>query len=162
MLRRLTVLSLVALVAAGVAFAGELGWFDMQNCDMCKNLSKNPEVLNAITWEQANISNGIVCVTTVPDKYIEAYRAAHESMGETSKRLQSGEQLHLCGSCTALGACLMKGPHQEYAETSTGDVWILTSDKPEVVQELQAWAQRNKDEMAKMMKMEKEKKKSQG
>jgi hypothetical protein len=56
----------------------------------------------------------------------------------------------MCGSCMALGACMMKGPKQEYVETAHGDVWILTSDNPELVKELQAWVERNKVEMKKM------------
>jgi hypothetical protein len=154
MLRRLTVLSLVALIAASVSFAGESAWFDMEKCDMCKSISKNPVMMKNITWEQANISNGIVCVTTMPTEYVQTYRDAHEGMMQTAARMQKGEQMNLCGSCTALGGIMTKMPHQEYAQTSTGDVWILTSDKPEVVTELQAWAKRNSDEMAMMMKSE--------
>lgn len=147
MIRRLTVVIVAVLVVAGAAIAGE--WFDMENCSMCKNMS--PELMKSMSWEQTDISNGIVCITTVNKGLIDEYRKAHEHMLATSKRLQAGEQLPLCGSCTALGMCLMKGPHQEYAETSTGDVWILTSDKPEVAKELQAWAKRNREEMAMMM-----------
>lgn len=146
MIRRLTVVIVAVLAVAGTAIAGE--WFDMENCAMCKNMS--PELMKSMSWEQVDISNGIVCITNVNKGQIDAYRKAHESMVETGMRLQKGEQLKVCGSCTALGMCLMKGPHQEYAETSTGDVWILTSDKPEVVTELQAWAKRNRDEMAMM------------
>jgi len=149
MLRRLTVLSMVALIAAVAAFAGEPAWFDNANCDMCKNIG--PELYKSITWDQENISNGIVCVTTVPAEDMAAYRPAHAGLMKTAQRLMAGEQLHLCGSCTELGKCMMQMPHQEYAETSTGDVWIITSDKPEVAAELQAWAKRNREEMAKMM-----------
>jgi hypothetical protein len=147
MIRRLTVVIVAVLVVAGAAFAGD--WFDMENCAMCKNMS--PGLMKSMSWEQVDISNGIVCITNVDKGQIDAYRKAHEKMFETSKHLQQGEQLPLCGSCTALGMCLMKGPHQEYAETSTGDVWIFTSDNPELVAELQAWAKRNREEMAMMM-----------
>jgi hypothetical protein len=64
--------------------------------------------------------------------------------------MQKGEKLEMCGSCVALGSCMMKGPNQEYVETMHGDVWILTSDNAELVAELQAWAKRNTEEMSKM------------
>jgi hypothetical protein len=73
-------------------------------------------------------------------------------MMTTVAKLEKGEMMDMCGSCTALGMCMMKGVNEEYVETSTGDVWIVTSDSPEVVAELQAWAKRNKEEMKKMKK----------
>jgi len=103
-----------------------------------------------MTWEQHNISDGFVSVTMVPDEYLDTYRAAHSEMNKTAMRLQSGEMLELCGSCTALGMCMMKGVEQEYVQTSNGDVWIVTSTSPEVVAELQAWVKRNAEEMAKV------------
>lgn len=150
MKRILMILSLVALIAASVSFAGEGAWFDMENCAMCTNLSSNPELMMNISWEQHPISNGVIAVSTVDEKYVEAYRKAHAAMVETGMRMQKGEKLEMCGSCMALGKCMMKGPNQEYVETLHGDVWILTSDDAELVAELQAWAARNTEEMAKM------------
>ena len=150
MSHRILLMSLVVLLAAGVSTAGEMAWFDMENCGMCKNMSSNPEMMNSISWEQHPISNGIVSVTTVPEQYLLNYRKAHEAMVATGEKLGQGEMIEMCGSCTALGTCLMKGPKQEYVETAHGDVWILTSDNPELVKELQAWAKRNREEMAKM------------
>ena len=103
-----------------------------------------------VTWEHHDISNGILSVTVVNEKYLDAYRAAHAEMDKTVMRLQKGEMVEMCGSCTAIGACMMKGAKQEYVETSSGDVWIVTSDKAEVVAELQSWAKRSKEETAKM------------
>ncbi len=150
MKRILMVLSLVAIIAAGVSVADEGAWFDMENCAMCTSLSSNPELMMNISWEQHPISNGVIAVSTVPEKYIGAYRKAHAVMVETGERMHKGEKLEMCGSCMALGMCMMKNPHQEYVETNHGDVWILTSDDAELVAELQAWAKRNKEEMAKM------------
>lgn len=162
MFRKIIVASFVALLVAGVGSAGEKPWFDMENCAMCEGMVKTPGLMESITWEQYDISNGIVCVNTVPKGNLEAYRAAHKHMEETGARLQKGEMLNLCGSCTALGAVMMKGVKEDYVQTKNGDVWIVTSDKPEVVAELHGWAKRNKDEMAKMeemMKMEKKERK---
>jgi hypothetical protein len=149
MSRRMILVSLVVLVAAGAGVADEPAWFDMENCGMCKNLGSNPEMMKNISWEQHNISNGIVSVTTVPDEYLADYRKAHEAMAVMGEKMGEGEMPKMCGSCMALGMCMMKGPKQEYVETTHGDVWILTSDKPELVAELQAWAKRNQEEMAK-------------
>ncbi|MFQ5512182.1 MAG: hypothetical protein ACE5EO_10065 [Candidatus Krumholzibacteriia bacterium] len=150
MLRRLIALSLVLLFVAGVGMAGEKPWFDMENCGMCKSLGSNAELMENLSWEQHNISNGILAVTTVSPKYLESYRAAHAEMSKTAQRLAKGEMMEMCGSCMAFGMCMMKGARQEYVETSTGDVWIVTSDNPELVVDLQNWVKRNKEEMAKL------------
>jgi len=149
--RRTTTLMLIIVVlAAAAAIAGEAPWFDMDNCAMCKNLSKHEGLLENMSWEQYNISNGIVAVAMVKPDYMKAYRTAHMEMGEVSERLYKGKQLEMCSSCSALGACLMEGASQEYVETSHGDVWIVTSDNKETVAKLQKWSKRNMDEMAKM------------
>ncbi|MCH7549337.1 MAG: hypothetical protein IH969_07380 [Candidatus Krumholzibacteriota bacterium] len=83
-------------------------------------------------------------------KMIADYRVAHAEMEKTGMKLHGGEKMDLCGSCTALGACMVKGVYQQYVETMHGDVWIVTSKNPEVVAELQGWAKRNAEEMAKM------------
>jgi hypothetical protein len=137
-----------------VAVAGENAeapWFDMENCTFCKHMGANPEMMKAISWEQHAISDGIVCVTTVPDKFLPDYRKAHAAMVAAGEQMEQGGAMPMmCGSCMALGSCFMKGPKQEYVETKHGDVWIMTSDAAELAAELQAWAKRNQEELAKM------------
>jgi hypothetical protein len=142
-------LSLAAVLVAGVAVAGGEAWFSY-DCSMCKNYMSEPALMKNMKWEQHNISDGLVAVTTVQKEYLDAYRAAHENMNKTAMQIMNGEHVELCGSCTALGECIMKGVSQEYVETSTGDVWIVTSDDPELVTDLHKWVERNKAEMAKM------------
>ncbi len=152
MSRRILIISLVALVAAGVSVAGEEGaWFDMQNCAMCQNLTDVEGMIDNISWKQYNINAGIVSIANVDGEYLTQYRTAHEGMSKTGERMMGGEKLDMCGSCTALGMCFMKGAQAEYVETDTGDLMILTSDDPELVKELQQWAARNTEEMKKMM-----------
>ena len=151
-MRRALFLTLsVVLVAAVVASAGEVAWFDFQNCAMCKDIMATPGLVENVSWEQYNLANGIISVTTVDVEYVDKYRKAHAGMAETAKAMHSGGEMpYLCGSCTALGMCMMKGANQEYVETINGCLFILTSTKPELVEELQNWAKRNKEEKAKM------------
>ena len=149
MTRRIMLLSLAILVVAGIAAAEDKPWFDM-NCSMCTNLYSVEGLMENMSWEQLDISNGVLSVTMVKKDYLPAYRKAHMGMQETGMKLQKGEMLPVCGSCTALAACMMKGVNQEYVETKHGDVWIVTADNDELVAELQAWATRNREELAKM------------
>jgi hypothetical protein len=139
-------LSIAAVLVAGAAVAGGSAWFD-HDCAMCKNMMSDHALMKNMNWEQHNLTNGIVAVTTVQPDYLDEYRTAHANMNKTAERLMSGEQMELCGSCTAMGECMMKGVSQEYVETSSGDLWIVTSDNPEVVAELHEWVKRNQAEM---------------
>jgi hypothetical protein len=71
-------------------------------------------------------------------------------MMKVVERLEKGETVDMCGSCNAFGAIMQKGVKEDYAETKRGDIWIVTSETPAVVAELQAWAKKNSEEMAKM------------
>ncbi len=150
MSKKIVLLSSAIILVFSLAFAGDAAWFDMTKCAMCKGMMEKPGLMESMSWEQVNIPDGIVCLTTVAGGHLKDYRAAHAQMMDLSARLQKGEQLPLCGSCSAMGAIMMKGVKENYAETAQGDVWIVTSDKPEVVAELQGWAKHNNDEMTKM------------
>jgi hypothetical protein len=146
-----TVLVAMALVVmAAVAIAAENAWFNPQKCAMCTAIVQVPGLMESMNEEQLPISNGIVTVTTVDDQHLKGYRQAHGEMQGVIARVQKGENVPLCGSCTALFQLMPKGVKQDYVETQHGDVWILTSNDPAVVAQLQAWAKRNTDEMAKM------------
>lgn len=150
MSKRIVFVMVAIVMAASGAFAGEMAWYNPSKCALCMSMTKVPGLMEATNCEQLNISNGIVCVTSVEDGYLKGYRESHGKMMEAVARLEKGEQVDLCGSCTAFGAIMQKGVKQEYAATKRGDVWIVTSDAPAVATELQAWAKRNTDEMAKM------------
>jgi len=146
----LWVFGALALLASTSLLAGDAPWFDMENCEMCKPLSEEPGLMSNMTWEQHNISNGIVSVTTVKDEYMAAFRKAQTRMEAVTKRLQKGEQLPLCGGCTAVGQVMMKGARSESVNTNHGEVWILTAADPQIVTEIQAWAVRNQEETKKL------------
>jgi len=150
MSKKIVLLSAAILLVFSIAFSGDATWFDMKNCSMCKALNEKPGLLESMSYEQVSIPDGIVSITTVNNGRLKDYREAHAKMMDIAARLQKGEPLPLCQSCTALGAMMMKGVKQNYAETTMGDVWVLTSDTPAVVAELQGWAKHNQDEMAKL------------
>lgn len=130
-------------------------WFDMENCEMCKPLMEHPELMNNMTWEQHNISNGIISVTTVREPFMKQFKEAQMKMGACAARMQQGEQVALCPSCVAFGKCIMQGAKVEQVETQHGSLMLVMGSTPEQVAEIQAWAKRTNDEMKKMETMEK-------
>jgi ABC-type sugar transport system ATPase subunit len=71
-----------------------------------------------------------------------------------AKKMQAGElnmaEVTMCGHCQAYGKLMMMGAKSEYVQSDLADIVLLTSDNPETVKEIKAFAQRNRDEMAKM------------
>ncbi len=150
-------LALALLIGIGMVQADETGntgeakWFDMENCGMCKNLSAEKGLMQNMKWEQHNISNGVMSVCTVTPEFMEAHKRAEKNMEAMSKKLMSGEKIEMCGSCMALGSLFPKGLKHEKVDTENGGITLFTSDNPEVVKELHAWADKNAEEMKKMI-----------
>ena len=153
----LVVLSLALFCCIASAEAGE-PWFDMENCAFCKNLTAEPELMDHMPkWEHHNVTNGSVSITEVDKEYLPAYKKAMANMEETSKKLEAGEQLPMCGMCKAYSALMMKGV--KYEEVGSGNVFVLLmhSDDPEVVKEIHAMTDRTNEELKKMEEAEEHK-----
>jgi hypothetical protein len=149
---------MICLLMFSGVMAEDGEWFDMPNCEMCKPMMDQPGLLEHATWEQHNISNGIMSVTTVTPEFMPQFDKARAAMEAVSKRMMAGEEVHLCPMCQAMGACFAKGLKAETVNTKHGQISIMTSDDPKVVAEIQAWAKRTNDEMAKMEAMPMEEK----
>lgn len=130
-------------------------WFDMENCEMCKPLTEHPELMNNMSWEQHNITNGIISVTTVREPFMKQFKEAHMKMGACAAKMQQGEKVALCPSCVAFGKCIMDGARVEQVDTQHGSLMLVMGDTPELVSEIQGWALRTNEEMKKMEAMEK-------
>jgi len=141
-------------IAFGVALAdtpGETTWFDLQNCAMCKNMTAQAGLMEHMNWENHVIGAGMMMLTIVDPDYEAAYATAMKGMQATGQELMAGKEMPLCGSCVAMGKLIMAGAKMENLDTKGGHVMLLTSTDPELVKEIQAYGQRNIDEMAKMV-----------
>jgi hypothetical protein len=130
--------------------AAEKPWFDMVNCSFCKHLVKDTMLLKNMTWNHYDISNGLLAVTTVKPEYKAAYLEAMKAMEQVGQDMMSGKiQAQMCGHCENYGKLMMSGAHMEYIPAKEGDIVLMTSDKPEIVTQLKAFAQKNREELAK-------------
>lgn len=152
-MRKLVIMAALLVVAVclvAVNAGEEKPWFDMANCGMCKPIVESPGLMENMTWEHHNISNGMVTVTTIQPDFHEAYEKANAVMMETHEGIMAGKTVSMCGMCTAIGEFFAKGAKKETVETKHGNVCLFTSDDPEVVTLIQKWGERTMDEMAKM------------
>jgi len=157
---RKTLALAIALLAIPAAFlyAGDnTSWMEMENCAMCKNMMQDPGLLNNCTWEHHDIANGIVCVSTVDDKYMDSFKTAVAGMGDVQKKLMNGEKLHVCNMCQDMLDIMSKGAKSEDIMTKHGAVSVLTSSDPALVARLHTWAQRTNSAMAMMEKADQSK-----
>ncbi len=134
-----------------MSFAADDGqWFDMEKCAMCKSLMEDPELMNNMTWKHHNISNGIVSVTKVDPAYLKSYLKSRVQMNEIGERIAKGEKFEFCNMCSSLGGLYQAGAKWEAVDSDNVMIGITTSDNPEIVEKIQAWAERTTKEMMAM------------
>lgn len=141
-------LALCVLVAPQFVAEDEQPWFDIHNCAICKNLSKEKGLMEHVQWEAHVIANGMLTVATVPPEYEEAFKRSHDGMLATVQKLQTGEPMHLCGFCMSYGKLAMAGARMEDIPTKAGHIGLVTSDDPDVVAMIHEHAERTIAEAA--------------
>ncbi len=157
-LRRL--LPVMILLMTAIALTGDQPWFDMENCAFCRQLTKDPLLLDNMTWELHEISNGVLTVTMVEPEFRASYVEAQKEMKRVGDELAQGKQdIHMCGHCETYGRLMMSGAKTEHVSTSMGDISLITSDKPELIAMIKQYGKRTMEELAKMDQTQKTEKK---
>jgi hypothetical protein len=151
-----TAILALSLICLASATEGEKAWFDMKNCAFCQHLASRPGLMENITkWEHHKVKNGAISITEINTDYLPAYKTAMAGMEETSKKIQGGEMLPMCGMCEAYGALMTKGVQWEEVGSDNVFVFLMHSDDSEVVKEIHDLTDRTNDEMKKMEAAEK-------
>ena len=145
-----TLLALVAMVSTGTAGDEEIAWFDMDTCSICRSFAAEEGLMDHMEWDAQLISNGMFTIAMVQPEYREAFARAAEKMQAVISKLESGEQMHLCGFCMSYGSLMQAGAKVEEFDTKAGHVSLITSSNPEVVTLIHAHGQRTLDEAEKM------------
>ena len=71
-IKSLILLTAMVVMAVTAASAGDMAWFDMENCDMCKHMGENKELMMNISFEQNELSNGFISISTVKPESLPA------------------------------------------------------------------------------------------
>lgn len=159
----LFVMALSAVAMAGPetgasAGAGDTPWFDLENCAFCKNLMQDPELMDHMSWETHEISNGAMIITTVDPGYEASYEKACAAMEGLGEKMMSGEvnpmSVKVCGHCRTWGQLMMAGVKTEVVKGDQAEVTLMTGDTPELVAQIHEYAERNEEEMARMAEAE--------
>ena len=145
----LVVLIGFVLCAFSIVQAEDEPWFDLVNCEMCKPLGENPDLLRKVSWEMFELSNGILMLSTIDKGFEKQYKELDVAMQKVVDRIMAGEEVRLCNSCQGMNRIYMKQPKVENFVTKRGDVTVMTSDNPEDVAEMHEWIRRTVKELAK-------------
>jgi hypothetical protein len=151
----LLVFALPVLAGEHGAMKTPSGWFDMETCAFCKNLTTDPGLLEHATWESHAIENGMIYIMTVAPEYAESMAKASAAMEELGAKMQSGQvnpaTVKMCGSCQAFGQLMMAGVKMETVKGDAAEVTIVTSTDPALVAKMHEIVDRNTQEMALLM-----------
>ena len=147
-------LAIMAIALIAVAVAQEKPWYDMKNCEFCKPWS-TPVMMKNCTWDQREISNGVMTVGLFPESFRDTYKKASAQMEALSEKAVFGEKIQMCGSCETMGSFFMRGAKMEEVPTKSGVVQLMTASDSTLVADMHKWAQRNAQEEKKMKAAEK-------
>ena len=135
--------------------ATKSGWFDLQNCEFCKNLTADPDLLPHLTWETIKTENGFAQISTCAPEFKDSYNKCNQAIAKLGNDMMTGKvnpmQVKMCGSCAGFGQFMMAGVKTENIHGEAADVMLVSSDDPAIVQKLHDYADRNNQEMAEMM-----------
>ncbi len=147
-------LAIVVVVGTGlIAEEGKL-WLDPANCHFCQPLTQTEGLMEAVGWENHNIANGIVSITTYAPEWEEASKAAGAEMMKRWGSYDPAAGQNLCGMCEAWTAIPMDKLKMEKIEFKGGEMSLTTTDDAELLAKLHAMTDKTTAAMAEFMKME--------
>tara|TARA_R110002049_G_scaffold2750_4_gene21989 strand:+ start:172619 stop:173104 length:486 start_codon:yes stop_codon:yes gene_type:complete len=150
-MKRFTVTVAITALLLTTAVAdhhNEKPWLDMQNCEICKHMSKHMDVMQNVTWETHKIESGLLSASVVPKEHRQMVDAIHKNMQASAKLFETGKDMQLCGFCNSHMALKKSGAKEQEINTDFGMVSLLTSDDPDVVKQIHDHAEKTIKEFA--------------
>ena len=117
-------------------------WMDFEHCDMCKNVSSQEGLREALKCEMHKIDNGMLMVAFIPAEMKDAMRHAAEGMDATVAKLEAGKKVMLCSFCQSIGKALGAGAKMQKINGEMSNITILTAEDPAVVKQIHDMADR--------------------
>ena len=148
-----TVLLMVASVSAQEeGEKTETKWFDMEQCAVCKHMAQHKDMMQEVKWENHSIPNGMLSVTVIPENLKAPFNKAMASMEKTIAEMKAGKQMKCCGFCQSMGKLDGAGAKTIKIKTALGEITLVTSDDPKVVQAIHTHAKKTNEAHKQMMK----------
>ena len=142
----------VALICTAIWAGDEKPWFDLKTCAFCKSfdLGNDDYIVDHMKGHYHTMPNGFLAIMTVEEDYKDEFAKASEAMQKVGEDMaKTGNMPAMCGHCTTYGELLMAGAVEQEFNSDVAMAFMMTSDNPEVVKKLHAFAEKNNTEMAK-------------
>lgn len=142
----------IAIICTAALFADEKPWFDLETCAFCKNfnLGEGNYIVDHMKGHYHTMPNGFLAIMTIEEDYKDELAKAHEAMAKVGEDMaKTGTAPQMCGHCTTYGELMMTGAATQEFNSDVAMAYMMTSDNPEVVKKLHAFAEKNNTEMAK-------------
>ena len=150
---KIFLVTLVAsVVCAGVWAEDSKPWFDLENCAFCKNFKMGTDeyIVDHMKGNYHTLPNGFLAIMTIEDDFKDEYAKSAEGMQKVVEDMQkTGTQPQMCQHCATYGELMMGGAVAQEFNSDVAIAYMMTSDNPEMVKKLHAFAERNNAEMAK-------------
>ena len=141
-------LAAISVIAVAVEEEGEVAWFDMKNCEFCVHMTEPPDMMEHMTWELHDISNGVISIGTVEEDYKGHLEKASVAMMALGKAMETGErnpmEVKMCGHCQAYGGLMMAGANIERVNGDAANIEIITSDDPKTLALIKDYAEKTR------------------
>ncbi len=94
-------LTLTALTLT--AAAADEPWFDLEKCGFCKEIAKQPGLLEHMKTEYHDTKTGIISVTYIEKDYEGAFAKAQTGIRQVVADKMAGKPVVACKHCAAIG-----------------------------------------------------------
>lgn len=142
----------VALICTAIWAGDEKPWFDLETCAYCKNfnLGNGNYIVDHMKGHYHTMPKGFLAIMTIEEDYKDEFAKASEAMTKVGEDVaKTGVVPQVCGHCATFGELLMAGAASQEFNSDVAMAYMMTSDNPELVTKLHAFAEKNNEEMAK-------------
>jgi hypothetical protein len=151
-MRRNLILVLAVTVAFAFTVAAEEPWFDLEKCSFCKEIKKQPGLLDHMKTEYHNTKTGIISVTYIDKDYEGAFAKAQTGIGQVVADKMAGKDVVTCRHCSAIGEFYQMGLMPETIKSEKCTIVIYSSADSATVAKLQDFAKKSNDAIAEFAK----------
>ena len=111
-------------------------WLDPANCYFCQPLTQTEGLMDNMTWENHNITNGTVSIVTYAPEWKDKYKSAATEMMKRWQTYDPAKPQPMCGLCAAWTKMPMDKMTTEKIEFKSGELEISTSNDSAVVAQM--------------------------
>jgi hypothetical protein len=132
--------------------AADEPWFDLEKCGFCKELAKQPGLLDHMKTEYHDTKTGIISVTYIDKDYEAAFAKGQTGIRQVVADKMAGKPVVACKHCTAIGEFYGMGIMPESIKSEKCIIVIYSSAEAAVVTKLQDFGKKSNEAIAEMTK----------